>query len=130
MCRAIISYHNDLCSLHFDLTISSCNHSSKIVPSIRAFFQGRYLQGRLRPCLKHLGPADFPIRNIRIFSPRVLDAAIPAKCACYVFHLSTTYLRSEKILMAVLSQGVVISLVTFSNSPETSLKVMSYLQKR
>ena len=62
-----------------NLRSSSHNHSSKSVPSIRAFFWDWYLQGRLRPlCLIFmLQLADFPITNIGIFSLRALDAAIP-----------------------------------------------------
>ena len=60
-----------------NLRSSSCNHSSKGVPSIHAFFWDRFLQGSLRTCLKHPGLADFPITNIGIFSPRALDAVIP-----------------------------------------------------
>ena len=60
-----------------NLRSSSRNHSSKSVPSIHAFFWDRYLQGRLRTCLKHLGLTDFPITNIWIFSPRALHAAFP-----------------------------------------------------
>ena len=60
-----------------NLRSSSRNHSSKSVPSIYAFFCNQYLQGRLRSCLKHLGLADFPIKNIGIFSTTALDAAIP-----------------------------------------------------
>ena len=64
-----------LCCI-LNLRSSSCNHSSKSVPSIHALFWDRHLQRRLRTCLKHLGLADFPITSIRIFSPRALDAAI------------------------------------------------------
>ena len=61
-----------------NLQSSSCNHSSKNVPSIHAFFRDRYLQGRLRRCLevtKHFGLADFPTTDISIFSTRALDAS-------------------------------------------------------
>ena len=60
-----------------NLRWSSCNHYSKSVPSIHAFFWDRCLQERLLTCLKHLELADFPITNIGIFSPRAVDAAIP-----------------------------------------------------
>ena len=72
-----------LCILN--LRSSSCKHSSKSVPSLHAFFWDRYLQERLRTCLKHLGLADFPITNIGIFLSRALDAAIPVNCTLLCF---------------------------------------------
>ena len=66
-----------------NLRSSSRNHSSESVPSIHTFFWDRYLQGRLRTCLKHLGLADFPI-------------PIPI-----VFHLNNVYLGSAEILIVV-----------------------------
>ena len=84
-----------------NLRSSSCNHSLKSVPSIHAFFCDRYLQGRLRMCLKHLRLADFPITNIGIFSPRALDAVIPANHTLLCFPPEQRLLRSAKILMAV-----------------------------
>ena len=68
-----------------NLWSSLCNHFLKSVPSIHAFFWDWYLQGRLWMCLEHLGLADFLIENIRIFSPRALDTAIPVSLALLCF---------------------------------------------
>ena len=68
-----------------NLQSSSCNHFWKTVPSTHTYFWDRYLQGRLRTCLMNLGLADFPIKNIGIFSPRPLDIAIPVFCTLLRF---------------------------------------------
>ena len=78
-----------------NLRSSSRNHS-KSVRSTHTFFWDRYLQGRLRTCLKHHGLADFLITNIKIFSPRALDAAIPVNRTLKCFPPELRLLRKCK----------------------------------
>ena len=107
-------------------------------------------------CLKHLGLADFPITNIGICSSRALEAAItvnraflcfppeqclPRKCKNFngsasqnrpnssALKISFSSCLANNIGKIVSSHYAVITLVTFSDSPETSLKVMSCWKK-
>ena len=140
MCRPIINYHSNFSSFVLNLQSSSCNHSSKSVPSIHAFFLDRYLQGRLQTYVKHLGLTDFQIANIRFSHQESQTKPSLLTALCYVFHLNNAYLGSARdfdgsasqnrpnlsalkisfscyvanvIDKVVSSQGAVISLVTF-----------------
>ena len=124
---------------------------------ITTFFFELDQQERLLTCLKHLGLADFLITNIGIFSQRSLDVAIPAIHTLLRFPLKQRLPRKWKDFDGsalqnrpnwfalktsfswylaniggkfVSSQEEVISFVTFSDSPDTSLKVISCLQRR
>ena len=54
----------------------SLTQSSKSWLSIQLLFCARYLQGRFRIPLKHLGFFDLPITNMGSFSPVALAAAL------------------------------------------------------
>ena len=97
--------------------------------------------------MKHFGLADFLITNIGILSQRALDAAIPVNRTLLCFQpeqrlprkgkdfdgsasqnipnssglkISFSWYLANILVKVVSSQGAFISLVTFSNSPETS----------
>ena len=61
-----------------------------------SIFWDRYLQGRLRTCLKHVGLTDFPITNIGILWPRALDASNPVHCTLLCFPPEQRLLRKCK----------------------------------